>query len=113
MKKNIFINFCLRQPPDYGGTYTAQSLFRRTLNSYFIDLKIPSYDNPSEAQYTVPLSTNPLLGYLKSTNRDFFSFIPNEIKNNTLTVKDVALNIQQNMPIDAAIEFITNKLSII
>ena len=86
MKKNIFINFCLRQHPDYGGTYTAQSLFRRTLNSYFIDLKIPSYDNPSEAQYTVPLSTNPLLGYLKSTNRDFFSFIPNEIKNNTVGI---------------------------
>lgn len=61
MEKDIFINFCLRQHPDYDGTYTAQSLFRKALNTYFIELQMPGYNIPSEADFTVPGSTNPNL----------------------------------------------------
>jgi hypothetical protein len=53
MKKNLFINFCPRLHPDHGGTYTAASLFRRAVESYFIDVQMPGYDSPSEADYTV------------------------------------------------------------
>ncbi len=67
MKKDIFINFCLRQHPDYGGTYTAQSLFSKALNTYFIDLQIPVHNVPSEADFTVSGSTNLISAWVKSS----------------------------------------------
>jgi glycosyltransferase involved in cell wall biosynthesis len=79
----MFINFCVRQHPDFGGTYTAQSLFRRVLNSYLIDLKILEYDLPSEADFTISNSTNPVLASARSSFPRFFSFIPEEIKQST------------------------------
>ena len=83
MKKDIFINFCLRQHPDIGGTYTAQSLFRKSINSYFIDIKIHGFDSRSEADFTVPGSINPFISFLKSANFNFFSFIPESVQTNT------------------------------
>ncbi len=67
MKKHIFINFCLRQHPDYGGTYTAQSLFCKALNTYFIDLQMPGHNTSSEADFTVSGSTNPISAWVKSS----------------------------------------------
>ncbi len=86
MEKNIFINFCLRQHPDYGGSYTAQALFRRALNSYFIDLSLPHCPSPSEADYTIPGSVNPFFAFLKSRSVGFFDFIPHEVKNQTVGI---------------------------
>lgn len=82
-EKDIFINFCLRQHPDNGGTYTAQSLFRKAINSYFIDIKIPNFDSRSEADFTIPGSINPFTSFLKSAHPNFFSFIPESVKTNT------------------------------
>jgi glycosyltransferase involved in cell wall biosynthesis len=83
MLDGLYINFCLRQHPDIGGTYTAQSLFRKSINSYFIDIKIPGFDSRSEADFTVPGSINPFISFLKSANLNFFSFIPELVKTNT------------------------------
>ena len=76
---NIFINFCSRLHPDHGGTYTAASMFRRAVESYFIDLQMPGYDSPSEADYTVSGSINPFTAMVKSSFPSFFSFIPEKV----------------------------------
>lgn len=76
----MFINFCLRMNPDYGGTYTAQKLFTRAIDCYFIDLDIPEYSSLSEADYTVKGSLNPFQAYFRSRSHTFFNFIPNHVK---------------------------------
>lgn len=76
----MFINFCMRQHPDFGGTYTAQVLFSRAINCYFIDLQISGFDSPSEANYTIKGSINPFLAYIKASSFSFFEFIPDEVK---------------------------------
>ncbi|MFN7414958.1 MAG: glycosyltransferase [Dolichospermum sp.] len=76
----MFINFCMRQHPDFGGTYTAQVLFSRAIECYFIDLQIPGFDSPSEANYTIKGSINPFLAYIKASSFSFFNFIPDEVK---------------------------------
>ena len=86
MKKDLFINFCWRQHPDYCGTYTAQSLFRKALNTYFIDLQMPGYNSPSEADLTISGSTNPFLAFAKASFPSFFCFIPEEVKQRTLGI---------------------------
>jgi glycosyltransferase involved in cell wall biosynthesis len=83
MKKNLFINFCPRLHQDHGGTYTAASMFRRAVESYFIDLQMPGYDSPSEADYTVSGSINPFTALVKSGFPSFFSFIPEKVKEKT------------------------------
>jgi glycosyltransferase involved in cell wall biosynthesis len=83
MKKDIFINFCLRQHPDIGGTYTAQSLFRKFSNSYFIDIEIPGFKSRSEADFTIPGSINPFISFLKAADSNFFSFIPESVRTKT------------------------------
>jgi glycosyltransferase involved in cell wall biosynthesis len=83
MSDGLYINFCLRQHPDNGGTYTAQSLFRKAINSYFIDIKIPNFDSRSEADFTILGSINPFTSFLKSAHPNFFSFIPESVKTNT------------------------------
>lgn len=83
MSHGLYINFCLRQHPDNGGTYTAQSLFRKVINSYFIDIEIPNFDSKSEADFTIPGSINPFTSFLKSANPDFFSFIPESVQSST------------------------------
>lgn len=83
MNNNIFINFCSRLHPDHGGTYTAASMFRRAVESYFIDLQMPGYDSPSEADYTVSGSINPFTAMVKSSFPSFFSFIPEKVKEKT------------------------------
>lgn len=83
MSHGLYINFCLRQHPDIGGTYTAQSLFRKSINSYFIDIKILGFDSRSEADFTVPGSINPFISLLKSANLNFFSFIPKSVQSST------------------------------
>lgn len=82
MKNNILINFCPRQHPDHGGTYTAVSLFRRAVESYFIDLQIPGCDSPSESDYTIAGSIDPFTAFIKSSFPGFFSFIPEDVKKN-------------------------------
>jgi glycosyltransferase involved in cell wall biosynthesis len=79
----MFINFCLRHHKDFGGTYTAQVLFSRAIESYFVDLQIPGYISSSEADYTIPGSINPFTAYLKSGSHKFFQFIPKSIRNKT------------------------------
>lgn len=86
MDKKYYINFCLRQHPDFGGTYAAQNLFRRVLNCYFIDLQFPDFPNNSEADYTICDGINPFTGYIKSLHSDFFSFIPDHIRQNSVGI---------------------------
>jgi glycosyltransferase involved in cell wall biosynthesis len=83
MNKQYYINFCLRQHPDIGGTYTAQSLFHKSINSYFIDITIPGFDSRSEADFTISGSINPFSSFLRSSDPRFFSFIPESVKSNT------------------------------
>lgn len=86
MNEKYYINFCLRQYPDFGGTYTAQNLFKKVLNCYFIDLQIPNFPNNSEADYTISDGINPFTVYFKSLHSDFFSFIPIHIRQNAVGV---------------------------
>jgi glycosyltransferase involved in cell wall biosynthesis len=83
MSDKLYINFCLRQHPDIGGTYTAQSLFRKSINSYFIDIEIPGFNSRSEADFTIRGSINPFTSFLKSADSNFFSFIPKLVWSNT------------------------------
>lgn len=76
----------MRQHPDIGGSYTAQNLFRQVLETYFIDLKIPKFNLPSEADFTINGPTNPFLTFHRSSSSEFFSFIPEQIKEKTLGV---------------------------
>lgn len=70
----------MRQHPDFGGTYTAQALFSRAIDCYFIDLQIAGFESPSEADYTIEGSANPFFAYIKASSFSFFKFIPDEIK---------------------------------
>ncbi len=69
--------------PDYGGTYTAQKLFTKAIDCYFIDLEIPGYSSLSEADYTIKGSLNPFYAYFKSSSNTFFDFIPSRVKKKT------------------------------
>ncbi|MBG0744719.1 MAG: glycosyltransferase [Cylindrospermopsis raciborskii KL1] len=82
MNEKYYINFCLRQHPDFGGTYTAQNLFKKVLNCYFIDLQIPGFPKNSEADYTIYSGINPFTGYLKSLGSEVLSFIPSSVRIN-------------------------------
>lgn len=66
--------------PDIGGTYTAQNLFRRAVDSYFIDIDIPGFRIPSESNFRINGSSEPFISFLKSCDYNFFSFIPENIK---------------------------------
>ena len=79
----MFINFCMRHHPDFGGTYTAQVLFSRVVDCYFIDLQIPGYPVNSEADHTVAGSANFLYAYFKASSKKFFDFIPDHVKDKT------------------------------
>jgi glycosyltransferase involved in cell wall biosynthesis len=70
----------MRQHPDFGGTYTAQILFSRAIDCYFIDLQIPGFETPSKANYTIEGSINPFFAYIRSSSFGFFNFIPDEVK---------------------------------
>ena len=69
--------------PDYGGTYTAQKLFTKAIDCYFVDLDIPGYSSLSEADYTIKGSLNPFYAYFKSSSNTFFDFIPSRVKKKT------------------------------
>ncbi len=69
--------------PDYGGTYTAQKLFTKAIDCYFVDLDIPGYSSSSEADYTIKGSLNPFYAYFISRSKTFFDFIPSHIKEKT------------------------------
>lgn len=73
----------MRHHPDFGGTYTAQVLFSRVVDCYFIDLQIPGYPVNSEADHTVAGSANFLCAYFKASSKKFFDFIPDHVKDKT------------------------------